>query len=70
MSVKSSNVPSSKVYSAIGAESFRTARASNNLESFSAAVKPIARMRQGVSTGKSNSFILKFFKNHQVDFNC
>ena len=71
MSVKSSNVPSAKVYSAIGVESFRTARANNNPESFSAAIKPlIARMRQGVSTGKSNSFTLNFFKNHQVDFNC
>ena len=32
---KSSNVPSSIVYSAIGAESLRIARASNNPESFS-----------------------------------
>ena len=48
---KSSNVPSSIVYSAIGAESLRTARASNNPESFSTAIKPlIARMsRQEVS---------------------
>ena len=35
---KSSNIPSSKVYSAIGAKSLRTARASNNPESFSTAV--------------------------------
>ena len=42
---KSRNVPSSIVYSAIGAESLRTARASNNLESFSTAIKPLtARM--------------------------
>ena len=32
---KSSNIPSSVVYSAIGAESLRIARASNNPESFS-----------------------------------
>ena len=51
---KSRNVPSSIVYSATGAESLRIARASNNPESFSTAIKPlIARMtRQGVSIGK------------------
>ena len=42
---KSKNVPSSIVYSAIGAESMRIASASNNPESFSTAIKPlIARM--------------------------
>ena len=68
---KSSNIPSSIVYSAIGAESLRIDRASNNAESFSTASKPfIARMsRQGVSIGKINSFILKLFDKHQVDFN-
>ena len=67
---KSRNVPSSIVYSAIGAESLRIARASNNPELFSTAIKPlIARMnRQGVSIGKINSFILKFFNKHQVYF--
>ena len=51
---KSSNVPYSIVYSAIGAESLRIARASNNLESFSTAIKPlIAHMsRQRVFIGK------------------
>ena len=46
---KSSNVPSSIVYSAIGAESLRIARVSNNPESFSTAIKPlISQMsRQG-----------------------
>ena len=60
---KSSNVPSSIVYSAIGAESMRIASASNNPESFSTAIKPlIARMsRQGVSIGKINSSVLKIF---------
>ena len=42
---KSSNVPSNIVYSAIGAEPLRIARANNNSESFSKAVKPLfARM--------------------------
>ena len=68
---KSRNIPSSIVYSAIGAESLRIARASNNPESFSTAIKPlIARMsRQHVSTGKINSSILKFFNKHHSDFN-
>ena len=67
-----SNVPSSIVYSAIGAESLRIARASNNSESFSTAIKPlIARMsRQGVSIGKMNSFILKFLNKHHSDSVC
>ena len=60
---KSSNVPCSIVYSAIGAESSWTARASNNPESFSTVIKPLfARMsRQGVPIGKINSSILNFF---------
>ena len=68
---KSSYVPSSIVYSAIGTESLRIARGSNNPESFSTAVKPlIARMsRQEVSIGKINSSILKFFNKHHSDFN-
>ena len=47
------------------------ARASNNLESFSRAVKPfIARMsRQVVSIEKINSFILNLFSKHHSDFN-
>ena len=71
MSDKSSNVPSSIVCSAIGAELLRIARASSNPESFSTAIKPlIVRMsRQGVSLGKINSFILKCFNKYQVDFN-
>ena len=65
MPEKSSNVPSRIVYFAIGAESLRIARASNNPESFSTPIKPlIARMsRQRVSIGKINSSILKFFTN-------
>ena len=68
---KSSDVPSSVVYSAIGAESLRIARASKNPESFSTAIKPlIARVsRQGVSIGKINSSVLKIFNKHHSDFN-
>ena len=45
MPEKSSDVTSIIVYSANGAESLRIARASNNPESFSTAIKPfIARM--------------------------
>ena len=71
MPEKSSNVPSSIVYSAIGAESLRIARASNNPESLSTAIKPfIVRMsRQGVPIGKINSSILKFFYRYHSDFN-
>ena len=66
MPVKSSNVPSSIVYSAIGTDSLRIARASNNPDSFSTAIKPlIAPMsRQGLSIGKINGFILKVFNKH------
>ena len=71
MQDKSSNVPFSIVYSVIGTESLGIARASNNPESFSTAIKPlIARMSmQVVSIGKINSFILKFFNKQQLDFN-
>ena len=71
MTDNSSIIPSSIVCSAISAESLRIARANNNLESFTTAIKPlIARMsRLGVSIEKMNSCILKFFNKHQVDFN-
>ena len=61
----SSNVPSSMIYSATGAETLRIAKASNNPESFSTAIKPlIARMnRKGVSIGKINSSTLKILTN-------
>ena len=51
MPEKSSNIPSSIVYSATGAESLRIARASNNPESFFTAIKPLmaCMSRQGVS---------------------
>ena len=60
MADKSSNVPSSTFYSAIGAESLIITRKSNNPEAFS--VKPpITRMiRQRVSIEKINK--------HQGDF--
>ena len=68
---KSSNVPSSIVYSGIGTESLIIVRASNNPESFFTTVKPlIACMRgQGLSIGKINSSILKLFNKHHSDFN-
>ena len=54
---KSNNIPFSIVYSATGAESLRIARASNNPESFSTAIKPLiaCMSRQGVSIGKIKS---------------
>ena len=59
---KSSNALSSIVYSANGAESLRTARVSNNPESFSTAIKLLiaCMSRQWLSIGKVNK--------HQVDF--
>ena len=68
---KSSNVPFSIVYSAIGAESLRIARASNNPESFSTAIKPLigCMCRQKVSIGKIKSSVLKSFNKHHSDFN-
>ena len=68
---KSSNIPSSIFYSAIAAELLRIVISSNNPESFSTTIKPlIARMsRQGLSIGKINSSILKFFNKHHSDFN-
>ena len=58
---KSSNVPSSIVYSATGVESLRIARASNNPESFSTAIKPlIAHMsRQEGIHWRNNQFYSK-----------
>ena len=44
---KSGNVPSSIVYSAIDTQSLRIARASNDPESFSTAVKPLIAHRAG-----------------------
>ena len=51
---KSSNVPSSTVYSAIGAELLKFAGASNNSEPFSTVIKPLIahRSRQGISIKK------------------
>ena len=55
---KPSNLPSSIVYSAIGAESLRITRASNNPESFSTTIKPptASMSRHEVYIGKINSF--------------
>lgn len=65
---KSSSVPSSTVYSYTGVESLRTAKASNNSDSFSTAFKPLiaCMSKQGVLNEKINSVILKFFnKDHE-----
>jgi len=70
MPFKSSNIPSNMFYSAIGAESLRIARASNNSTAFSKAIKPlVARMMKqgGYKTRISNS-LRKFFNRHQNDF--
>ena len=71
MSDKSSNVPSSIVYSAIGAESLINPRASNNPESFSTAIKPLiaCMSRQEVPIRNINSSVLKFFNKHDSGFN-
>ena len=68
---KTSNVTSSIVYSAIGAESLRIARTSNNPKSFSKAIKPIiARMsRPELSIETISSVITTFFNKHQGEFN-
>ena len=68
---KSSSVQYSIVYSTIGSESLRNARASNNGESFSATIKPfIARISiQAVSIAKTNSSIQKRFNKNHSDFN-
>ena len=68
---KTSNVTSSIVYSAIGAESLRIARTSNNPESFSKAIKPIiARMsRPELSIEIISSVITTLFNKHQGEFN-
>ena len=67
---RSGNIPSDIVYSAVTAKSMRTAKASNNPESFSIAIKPlIARMsRQGVFIRKINSSIIKFFNKFDSNF--
>ena len=63
MSGKSSNAPSSVVYSAIGVESLRIARTSSDLESFSTVIKPLiaCMSRHWLSTRKRNCFIFKNF---------
>ena len=68
---KSSNVPSSIVYSPIGAESLRIPRASNSTESFSTAIRPLItrKSREGVSIGKINSIIVRFLNKHHSGFN-
>ena len=68
---KSSNVPSSAVYSTTGAESLRIVEARSDPESFSTAIKPLiaCMRRQKVSIAKINSVILKFFNKHERNYN-
>ena len=70
MAEKWSNILSSLVYSAIGAELLRIVTGSNNSELFSIAIKPLVKRinRQGVSNKKTNRVILKPSNNHQRDF--
>ena len=65
MTDKSSNVASSAVYSAIGAESLRIAGARSDPESFSIAIKPLiaCMSSQKVPIAKINSVILNFLTN-------
>ena len=54
---KSSDIPSSTVYSVIGAELLRIARASNNPESsFSTAIKPLIAHMNRLFTEKVNCY--------------
>ena len=67
---KTSNLPSKIVYSSIGAECLRIARASNNIEAFSRSLKPLlSRMqKQGTSLKQITKTILKFYHQHKADF--
>ena len=67
---KCSNLPSSIFYSAIGAETLRIAKASNNSVSFSSSVRPLVhRMNsQGANENKLKSVLKKFFNSHNVYF--
>ena len=66
---KSSNVPSSILYSAIGTESMRIARASNNPESLQLEHLLLVWAGRGVSIGKVCSSILNVFNKRHWDFN-
>ena len=67
---KSRNVPSSIIYSATGAESFRIARASNNPESFSTAINRtyFPYEQAGGINWKNNQFYFKLFKKISSKF--
>ena len=72
MPYKSSNIPSSIFYSAIGTEVLRIARVSTSSQIFSTSVLPlIDRMiKQGANKARVKNTLNKFFNNHQLDFNC
>ena len=67
---KSSNIPSSIVCSAIGAESLRNARASNNPELFSTAIKLlIARISQQGEVERLFESIVAMIVKIKQDYN-
>ena len=70
MPYKHSNLPSSVFYSAIGAETLRIAKASNNKISFSSSVRPLVQrmQKQGANRIKVKNVLKKFFNKHQVYF--
>ena len=70
MPFKSSNIPSNMFYSSIGAECLRIARACNNPESFSRAIKPLVErmIKQGGDIQRIKNCLKKFFNRHQNDF--
>ena len=67
---KSSNIPSNIFYASFGAEALRIARASNSPIPFSSSVRPLLdRMhKQGASKEKLINSLVKFFKNHTINF--
>lgn len=71
MPFKCSNLPSNIFYSAIGAETLRIARASNNAISFSSSVKPLVHrmQKQGAQHDRVINVLKKFFNRHQTYFN-
>ena len=70
MPYKSSNLPTSIFYSAIGAETLRIARASNNADSFFSAVQPLLTrmMKQGANRHRLSHVVCKFYNRHNLYF--
>ena len=70
MPYKSSNLPSNIFYSAIGAETLRIAKASNNADSFFSAVQPLLTrmMKQGANRHRLSHVVCKFYNRHNLYF--